>query len=229
MSNIKLDTVEKSERRDKMNIYFNFVFRPKMFFAYIMVNPKFLVPMLIILISNLYFSYSMLPFVSRQFQQSQVEISSGMEMFFKTFTMISSTMIGLMSFLLTCLIIYFVGRIFVKDLRLRYIVSGLAFQQIPKSLKLIFLAINVNHTGIVPEEKGLLTIMSTQSILVNSLLANIDILNCWSYFLMGILLHYLFKISLKKAYLLVLAIFFIEALFYGITSSGQLLPTIERR
>ncbi|GAW27893.1 YIP1 family protein [Carboxydocella sp. ULO1] len=173
-------------------------------------------PFLSITLTQLIFAFTMLPVVQTQLKKTDITISGNAEVIFSVVAVFSSTIMGLFTFILGCLVFFFIGKIFQQELQLRYVVSMLGFEQIPKNLKLLLLAGKVSQTGIIPVKKGLASVINTGSPLLNAFYGNIDLFNLWSLFLLGIVIHVLLKTSWKKSYLLVAGFFAIEVLVQSI-------------
>lgn len=200
-------------RKDTVNLKcFNLIDNPQKFFNQILNKPKVLIPILFILISNLLFSYLILPnALERYFLQghilNNVEIS-----FLKVFSITASTFMGLFNFLIICILFYFIGHLFRSDLKFRSVVSVLGFVSIPKGFQLIQNGFISLYTGKIPESGALGFLLDIKSNIGKVLINNIDVFNIWYYFLFVVAVSVLFKISYTKSGIIIFILFILNTL-----------------
>lgn len=193
--------------------YLNFITNPKVFFEQLIKKPRFMIPILAIIFSQILFAYALVPSVLTQIaNQGQIELTPNMEMLFTIIAMFTSVLLGLLIFVGTSFVYFFIGKIFARTLRFRYVVTIFGFLQLPKAIKLVLIAIKAILTGVIEQKTGLTAFFSTNAPIGNVIMSNIEFFNLWYYFLLGLAVQVLFKCSYKKSYLIVFILFVLDVL-----------------
>ncbi|AEI45616.1 YIP1 family protein [Paenibacillus mucilaginosus] len=192
------DQIQKESLR-----YKDFIIHPLTFFRQLIEAPRFLMPLLLFLGANIAFAYFMLPEVHKKMSSADPAIQNISKDVLNVIAVGTTVIMALFTFIITCLGFYLLGRLFVKQMKLRHVVSLFAFAQIPSCFQLLYLSLKSQLVGGIPSKNGLNSLFSTENVVLKALLGQIDIFNLWYLILLGLAIHVLLRINLKIAYIFV--------------------------
>ncbi|MFE8874600.1 Yip1 family protein [Acetobacter persici] len=194
--NIHTETNSQQILKPKNNFY-NFIINPFSFFNNMLSNPKVMLPLLIMFIANVLFSFTSADLLYQGNNYINDSFIQNNRTIFMVLTVGISVISNLTTLIFSCLFLYFIGMIFFDNISYKTIFSFVLFSQIPQYINLFILT-----------AKNLITQEITEQIqnptLLDSIGTQVNPFNIWHLFLLGVAIHTMTKMSKTKSFIIIL-------------------------